>query len=288
MDTLSPATGPGCPPTDGQARVRTLLVVDDEENILSAMKRLLRRDGYHLLTANGGEAGLAILAREPVDVIVSDQRMPGMTGVEFLRRVKELYPETVRIVLSGYTELQSITDAINEGAIYKFLTKPWDDDQLRANIAEAFRTQELTRDNQRLSQELQIANRELAKTNLQLQALVQEKQHHLDRSETALDVLQEVLNQLPLPLLGVDDSGLVMAVNVEAEPLFGPLGGLLCYQAEDILPPTVLEALHNAGGPPQTLELGGQTWQVLCRSIGQHSQARGKLLFFFPEANRHG
>ncbi|MES2091380.1 MAG: EAL domain-containing protein, partial [Pseudomonadota bacterium] len=108
---------------------RTLLLVDDEENIVASLRRLLRRDGYHIVVAYSGAEGLQRLAEQEVDVIVSDQRMPGMTGVEFLRRAKELYPGTMRIVLSGYTELQSITDAINEGSIYKFLTKPWDDER---------------------------------------------------------------------------------------------------------------------------------------------------------------
>ena len=127
------------PATPDIKRKRTLLLVDDEASILTSLRRLLRKDGYEILFGNGGEEGLALLAQHPVDVILSDQRMPNMTGVEFLRRVKIAYPDTVRMVLSGYTELQSITDAINEGAIYKFLTKPWDDEQLRANIAEAFR-----------------------------------------------------------------------------------------------------------------------------------------------------
>ncbi|MDO8369693.1 MAG: response regulator, partial [Candidatus Nitrotoga sp.] len=109
------------------------------------LKRLLRHDGYNILTAMSAEQGLELLASHQVDVIISDQRMPGMSGVEFLRRVKTLHPETVRLVLSGYTDLQAVTDAINEGAIYKFLTKPWDDGILRANIEEAFRNKEMAR-----------------------------------------------------------------------------------------------------------------------------------------------
>jgi len=117
---------------------RTLLLVDDEADILSALRRLLRRDNYRILTATSAAAGLELLALNEVQVIVSDQRMPAMSGTEFLGRVKEMYPDTIRIVLSGYTELKSVTDAINRGAIYKFLTKPWDDDQLREHIREAF------------------------------------------------------------------------------------------------------------------------------------------------------
>ncbi len=117
----------------------TLLIVDDEAGILSALKRLLRRDGYHILTAESPALAFDLLAQHPVQVIVSDQRMPEMSGTEFLSRVKQLYPETIRIVLSGYTDLQSVTDAINRGAIYRFLTKPWDDESLRVQIREAFR-----------------------------------------------------------------------------------------------------------------------------------------------------
>ena len=118
---------------------RTLLLVDDETRILSALKRVLRRDGYRILTAGSAAEGLELLACNRIAVVVTDQRMPEMAGVEFLQRVKDLYPDVVRIMLSGYTDFHSITDAINRGAVYKFLTKPWDDQQLRDSIAEAFR-----------------------------------------------------------------------------------------------------------------------------------------------------
>lgn len=131
--------------------VRHLLLVDDEESILRSLRRMLRRDGYTIHVALSGEEGLAILDREPVGVIVTDQRMPVMTGSQFLSKVKEKYPDTIRIVLSGYTELNSITDAINRGAIYKFLTKPWDDELLREQIADAFEHYELKNENARVS-----------------------------------------------------------------------------------------------------------------------------------------
>ncbi len=116
----------------------TVLLVDDEPNILSALRRVLRRDGYEILTAQSGEEALDILAHQTVMVILSDQRMPNMTGTEFLSRVKILHPRTVRIILSGYADLNSITEAINKGEIYKFRTKPWDDDELRSDVREAF------------------------------------------------------------------------------------------------------------------------------------------------------
>ena len=117
----------------------TLLLVDDEPNILNSLSRLLRREGYTILTATSPTEAFDLLAKHPVQVILSDQRMPDMSGTEFFARVRQLYPDTIRIVLTGYTDLDSVTDAINRGAIYKFLTKPWDDDLLREQIREAFR-----------------------------------------------------------------------------------------------------------------------------------------------------
>ena len=118
-----------------------LLVVDDEANILNALKRLLRREGYRILTAQSAAQGLELLAANQVQVVLSDQRMPEMTGTEFLSRVKDIYPKTVRMVLSGYSELSSVTEAINRGAIYKYLSKPWHDDELKNEVRLAFRHQ---------------------------------------------------------------------------------------------------------------------------------------------------
>src|SRR5262249_35013134 len=118
---------------------RTLLLVDDEPGIRSALTRMLRSDGYKILGASGGAEGLELLANNPVQVIISDQRMPGMSGTEVLNIVQQLYPDTVRIILSGYTDLQVVTESVNQGAVFKFLTKPWDDELLREQVRDAFR-----------------------------------------------------------------------------------------------------------------------------------------------------
>ena len=120
-------------------KVQTLLVVDDDPNVLTALHRLFRRDGYRVLTASSPAEGFELLALYRVHVILCDQRMPVMSGTEFLSKVKEMYPETIRIILSGYTGVDSVLDSINRGAIYRFYTKPWDDQQLRDNVRLAFR-----------------------------------------------------------------------------------------------------------------------------------------------------
>jgi DNA-binding NtrC family response regulator len=118
---------------------KTLLLLDDEANIIRALTRTLRRDGYRILSTTSVQEAFELLAGNEVQVIISDQRMPEMSGTDFLSEVKAIHPDTVRIVLSGYTDLKSVTEAINQGAIYKFLTKPWDDDQIRDHIRQAFR-----------------------------------------------------------------------------------------------------------------------------------------------------
>ncbi len=122
---------------------QVLLLVDDEENVQMSLKRILRREGYTILTASSAEEGLEVMAQNRVNVVLSDQRMPGMSGVEFLRRVKIMYPDAVRMILSGYTEVGTLTDAINKGEIYQFITKPWENEVLIALIREAFVRYEL-------------------------------------------------------------------------------------------------------------------------------------------------
>ena len=121
------------------APVRTLLIVDDEPHVLSALTRLLRQDGYRILTASGAAEAFQLLAQHPVHLILCDQRMEEMSGTELLDKVKDMYPDTFRIILSGYTDLKTVMEAINRGSLYRFYTKPWDSRVLRDNIRAAFR-----------------------------------------------------------------------------------------------------------------------------------------------------
>jgi PAS domain S-box-containing protein/diguanylate cyclase (GGDEF)-like protein len=116
----------------------TLLIVDDEQAVISSLTRLFRRSKYKLLSTTSPKDALEILAVQPVGVLVCDQRMPEMSGTELLRRVKKMYPDTVRIMLSGYAEIDAVTKAVNEGAIYKFFLKPWSDEELVAEVHSAF------------------------------------------------------------------------------------------------------------------------------------------------------
>ncbi|QNM98700.1 chemotaxis protein CheW [Chitinimonas koreensis] len=117
---------------------RVLIVVDDEPNMLSALVRLFRRDGYRIRTGLSGAEGLALLAADPVAVVLADLRMPHMNGAEFLAEAGRHFPATVRLVLSGCTELGPVAAAVEQGLAWRFLSKPWNDEQLRAMVASAF------------------------------------------------------------------------------------------------------------------------------------------------------
>lgn len=261
---------------------RTLLLVDDEPNILTALKRLLRRDGYEILTANSGEEGLALLEDKAVDVIVSDQRMPGMSGVDFLRAAKEKYPDTVRIVLSGYTELKSVTDAVNEGAIYKFFTKPWEDNQLRGHIAEAFRRKEIEDENRRLNAEVQTVNQELATANRQLGMVLKQKQQKIARDEVSLDIVREVLEHLPLPIIGLDDQAMVVFVNAASAALFSRMGLMPGCDLAYVLPSLSEAICDMPEHVARIVEIDGAWFSVTCRSMGVQSRSRGRLITLTP------
>ena len=257
---------------------RTLLLVDDEVNVVASLKRLLRRDGHHILSANSGAEGLEVLAKNKVDVIISDQRMPGMTGVEFLREAKLRYPDTIRIVLSGYTELQSVTDAINEGAIYRFLTKPWDDEQLRDQISKAFEHKELFEENQQLDIKIRTTNQELVAANRHLGDVLNSTRKQVDADATSLAIVQEALQYVPTPVIGLDDEDLIVFVNSAAEALFADCGPLLGAEMGYALP-ELAQTMDQAGmGQVGDLVVGGKRHQVRWNVMGKSSRARGKLV----------
>lgn len=126
-----------------------ILLVDDEPAVLQALKRLLYRQ-YEVVTAEGGEAALQILEDEEFDLIISDMRMPGMTGDVLLKTCYERYPDMVRVLLTGYSDIESTIKAVNEGNIFRYVNKPWDNQELRGIIADALQTAVLKDANQRL------------------------------------------------------------------------------------------------------------------------------------------
>ena len=257
-----------------------LLLVDDEPNILSSLTRVFRRDGYTLYSAGSGEEALAILQREQIGVIISDQRMPNMTGAEFLALAKNLRPQTIRIILSGYTDLNTVIKAINTGAAFKFLTKPWEEDALREHVREAFHQYSLIEENARLTRELTAANGELNRINQELERLVEEKVRELVSNISTLRVAQEILDQLPIGVIGIANDGLIACSNQLASALLDDrlLVGMF---AEDVLPAVLYDCYCQQGAAPDIV-LQGRELRPRCCSLGQRSSGQGSILLLIP------
>ena len=157
---------------------KLILFVDDEENVLRSLKRLFVSQEYEVLTALSGGEGLAILKDIEVPVIVSDQRMPVMTGAEFLEKSRPLSPDAVRIILTGYADVEAAIGAINRGGAYRYVSKPWNDSDLLLVIKDAFEKYRLVRENQYLTELTIKQNEELKKWSVELELYVQ--QHTID------------------------------------------------------------------------------------------------------------
>jgi len=153
----------------------TLLLVDDEPHILSSLRRLLRPLGHKIVLANGGAEGLEIIEANQVDVVISDMRMPEMNGAVFLATVAEKWPDTVRMLLTGYSDIESAVAAINSGNIYRYLNKPWDDEELKSIVNQAVEIGALTREKHRLEALTRSQNEELRELNGNLEAKVADR-----------------------------------------------------------------------------------------------------------------
>lgn len=150
----------------------TVLCVDDEKNILSSLKRLLFREDYELLFATSGAEGLELLKKHSVQVVISDMKMPNMNGAEFLEQVANTYPDTYRMILSGFADLGATIDAVNKGRIHRFLQKPWDNDQLKKAIDGGLEHVRLKLQNEQLQRKLSAQNQQLEQFNEQLEKKV--------------------------------------------------------------------------------------------------------------------
>lgn len=172
-----------------------LLLVDDEVNILSALRRLFRPQGYTIHTAESGAAGLAILEAEPIDLVISDMRMPHMSGAEFLAQVAERWPVVTRILLTGHADLASTVDAINRGHIYGYFSKPWEDNEIRLAVQHAIEQKRLREERDDLLQLTHRQNEELRELNAGLEKKVQARTEELRQTNLFLELAYQQLQE---------------------------------------------------------------------------------------------
>ena len=164
----------------------TVLFVDDEPNVLTAVQRLLRSEPMEILTASGPEEALRLLECTPVHLVITDHQMPRMSGVDLLSKVRERHPEIVRVMMTGYTQMDVAVEAINRGEIYRLLTKPWNEDELRVTIRQAFDHYALKDEVNRLNQITRNQNFKLQDMNKNLETKVRERTRQLDTKNLEL------------------------------------------------------------------------------------------------------
>ncbi|MFA7399833.1 MAG: HD domain-containing phosphohydrolase [Sideroxydans sp.] len=173
----------------------TILFVDDEANILSSLKRLFRPHGYTIFTAEGGAQGLEIMERESIDLVVSDMRMPEMNGAQFLEKVREKWPDTVRILLTGYAEIGATIDAINKGQIYRYVSKPWEDNDITLIVRHALQQKALEREKLRLEELTLKQNEELKDLNASLEQKVFARTEEVRQAMSFLEIAHDKLKK---------------------------------------------------------------------------------------------
>jgi len=205
-----------------EAMSHRILCVDDEPNVLNALKRLLWKEKYKIFTATGGQEGLDVLAKNDIHLIICDQRMPGMSGNEFFEIVRERYPDIIRITLTGYTEVDSITESINKGHIYKFFVKPWNDTNLKLEIRQALEQYELAMDNRRLHQKVLEQNEALQAMNSDFEKPINRRPAGMDGM--APDAARVLVEELPIPVIGLSRDCGVVLVNRAARDFFESAG----------------------------------------------------------------
>lgn len=225
-----------------------ILLLDDEKNILNSLKRLFRREPYNLILAHTAAEGIEKLAETEAQIIISDYRMPGKNGIEFLKEAKKICPESIRMVLSGYADIDAIIKAVNEGEIYKFLTKPWNDEELKITVKRAIEQYELQKENQSLTRELKALNKSL-------EAKVSERTMELKVRNDVLLLSQEVMECLPFTVIGVDRDGLITLVNEKSTKLFPGGDAFLGERIQGRLPLKVTESIAAMDMEGEDLEI---------------------------------
>ncbi len=181
-----------------------LLLVDDEENIVRSLRRVLRKGHWEIETATDAESGLRLMDRFRPAVVIADFRMPGMNGVDFLARVKELLPHAQRIMLTGQADQQAIEEAINRSQIFRFVSKPWNDGELLLTVKSAFEQHRLVTDNERLGLLTLQKNLELLELNAELELRVQERTQMLSRAKREWELSFDTIDN-PLVLVNTED-----------------------------------------------------------------------------------
>lgn len=244
-----------------------ILCVDDEENVLKSLKRLFLDTEYEIFIAKSGEEGLELLRKtEHVQIVISDYRMPKMNGIDFLKEVYRYWPDTIRIVFSGYADTAAIIEAINIGHIYRFIPKPWNDDELKLAISNALDRYYIKEKNVMLTKQLEEKNMELQKINSGLERVVEERTSDLMMQNKMLISSQNILDSLPVAVIGMDLEGQIVQSNKLGLELFiMEKGNIMGTHRMDSLPDeinAIAEDVFKQGKLSAQVQINGEGMNI--------------------------
>ncbi|MBI2381350.1 MAG: response regulator [Gammaproteobacteria bacterium] len=254
-----------------ETRQYTILFVDDEPNILSSLRRLFRGNQYRVLIAGGGKEGLAVLKEERVDLVVSDARMPEMDGATFLKEVLKSWPDVMRIMLTGYSDLTTTISAINEAKIYRYISKPWEENELRLAVDGALHQRYLEQERERLERLTLKQNGELASLNANLERMVKARTAELQQTADMLDAAYTELKQGYETTVRVFASlihlrkGLSAKSNLRVQQACRNLGKLLNFSPVDLRDVEMAASLYNVGKLAWSDELIAKPLEILSK-----------------------
>ena len=230
-----------------------IMFVDDEQNILNAIKRLMRKEGYEVFTTIEPSEALGWAQEHTFALIVSDQRMPIMEGTELLSLIREVAPETVRVILTGYADIEAAIKAINNGAVYRFLTKPWEDQDLKVAIRQAVDQYMLVSENKRLSEENEAQNDELKRLNVELKDLNQGLERRVQERTSTIGKLNKNLEKSFLGAVTVmaklaeDHSSSIGSHSKRVASVCREVGKRMGFKGQELLHLVVAATLHDIG-----------------------------------------
>lgn len=219
------------------SQTKKMLLVDDEPNITRSIKRICRNRGYEIFIASSAAEALEIIAAEKIQVVLSDQLMPQMTGSEMFERIQEKFTSVVRILLTGYTAIEGLTSAVNKGAVFRILFKPWDDDNLLKTIDDAFDYYFVKDHNKQLT-------KELTELNSNLESKVAEKTREFTLHVKRLQLSQKLFELLPSFSIGISDDFYIVNANKKAHELLGS-NALIGQKIQQTLPDEIVELINS-------------------------------------------
>jgi len=264
--------------TRANARSHTALVVAADPLTREAIASPLRESGIATREAENPAQAMQALAAGPVDVVLTADRLPGLRGAELLRRIRQVQPESIRIVLAEPRATSALVEPLNQGVVHRVLTRPWDSGHLCSVVNESLRHKGLADENRQLAEKVHTANQMLASNSRTMQQNLDVQQRQFADNERALAVVREALQCLPVPVLGLDEHGLIAFVNDRAQALFaGPdplLGGEVARRL-----PALQETLQvTAEGDTGALSLPEGRYQVQWQRMGRDSLSRGRIV----------